>query len=48
MSVDLMGVTFIDQAGRYLLQLMHRDDVRLVASGLMLQDIFEQIAGATD
>jgi anti-anti-sigma regulatory factor len=38
-SVDLTGVTFIDQAGRYLLQLMYRDGVSLVASGLMLQDI---------
>jgi hypothetical protein len=28
LSVDLTGVTFIDQAGRYLLQWMHRDGVR--------------------
>jgi hypothetical protein len=40
-SVDLTGVTFIDQAGRYLLQLMHRDGVRVVASGLMMQDILD-------
>ena len=38
-SVDLTGVTFIDQAGRYLLQLMHRDGVRFVATSLMLHDI---------
>jgi hypothetical protein len=47
-SVDLMGITFIDQAGRYLLQLMHRDGVRLVASGLLLQDILDHITGSTD
>jgi hypothetical protein len=48
LSVDLTGVTFIDQAGRYLLQLMHRDGVRFVASSLMLQDIFDYITGAMD
>jgi anti-anti-sigma regulatory factor len=47
-SVDLTGVTFIDQAGRYFLQLMHRDGVSLVASGLMLQDILDHISGSTD
>ena len=46
-SVDLMGVTYIDQAGRYLLQLIHRDGVRLVASDLMLQDILDHITGST-
>jgi anti-anti-sigma regulatory factor len=48
LSVDLTGVTFIDQAGRYLLQLMHRDGVRLLASGLMLQDLVDHITGSTD
>jgi hypothetical protein len=47
-AVDLTGVTFIDYAGRYLLQLMHRDGVHLVASGLMLQDIFDHSTGATE
>jgi hypothetical protein len=47
-SVDLTSVTFIDQAGRYFLQLMHRDGVSLVASGLMLQDISDHITGSTD
>jgi ABC-type transporter Mla MlaB component len=47
-SVDLTGVTSIDQAGRYLLQLMHRDGVRFVASGLMLQDILDHIAGPVE
>ena len=44
-AVDLTGVTFIDQAGRYLLQLMHRDGVRFVASDLMLQDILDHVTG---
>ena len=48
LSVDLTGVTFIDQAGRYLLQLMHYDGVRFVASSLMLQDIFDHSTGTTD
>ena len=47
LSVDLTGVTFIDQAGRYLLQWMHRDGVRLVGSGLMLQDILDHIRSST-
>jgi hypothetical protein len=47
LAVDLTGVTFIDQAGRYLLQLMHRDGVRLVGSGLMMQDILDHIGGST-
>ena len=45
-SIDLRGVTFIDQAGRYLLQLMHRDGVSLVASGLMMQDLLDHITGS--
>ena len=44
-SVDLTSVTFVDHAGRYLLQLMHCDGVRLVASSLMLQDILDHVAG---
>lgn len=43
LTVDLTSVTFIDQAGWYLLQLMHRDGVRCVASGLLRQDIVEHI-----
>jgi hypothetical protein len=42
-----MGVTFIDQAGRYFLQLMHRDGVPLVGSGLMRQDLWDHIRGST-
>ena len=47
-SADLTGVTFIDQAGRYLLLLMHRDGVCLVASGLMRQDVLDLITGTMD
>jgi hypothetical protein len=43
-----MGVTSIDQAGRYLLQLMHRDGVSLVASGLMMQDLLDHITGTME
>jgi ABC-type transporter Mla MlaB component len=47
LAVDLTGVTCIDQAGRYLLQWMHRDGVRLVGSGLLLQDLWDHIRGST-
>jgi anti-anti-sigma regulatory factor len=48
LTVDLTSVTFIDQAGRYLLQLMQRDSVSFVASGLMRQDFVEHITGTTE
>jgi hypothetical protein len=41
-------VTFVDQAGRYLLQLMHRDSVSFVTSSLMWQDIIEHITDAQE
>jgi hypothetical protein len=41
-------VTFIDQAGRYLLPLMHRDGVRVVASDLMRQDLLDHVTGMTE
>jgi len=47
-AVDLRSVTFVDQAGRYLLQLMHRDGARLVASRLLLQDILDHSPDSTD
>jgi anti-anti-sigma regulatory factor len=47
LAVDLTGVTFIDQAGRYLLQWMHRDGVRLVGSALLLQDLLDHLRGST-
>ena len=45
--MDLTGVTFIDHAGRYLLQWMHHDGVRLMGSGLLLQDLVDHIRGST-
>ena len=48
LTVDLTSVTFIDQAARYLLQLMHRDSVSFVTSGLMWQDILEHITHAQE
>jgi hypothetical protein len=47
LAVDLTGVTCIDRAGRYLLQWMHRDGVRLVRSGLLLQDLWDHLRGST-
>lgn len=48
LSVDLTSVTFIGQAGRYLLQLMHRDGAGFIATDLMLQDVLEHFAGNTE
>jgi anti-anti-sigma regulatory factor len=44
-SVDLRGVTFIDQAGEGLLQLMHRDGASFLADGLMIREVVSQITG---
>ena len=41
-------MTFIDQAGRYLLPLMHRDGVSFVEPDLMRQDILDHITGMTE
>ena len=46
LAVDLTRVTFIDQAGRYLLQWMQRDGVRLVGSDLLLQDLWDHLRGS--
>ena len=42
-SVDLKSVTCIDQAGRRLLQSMHRNGSGFVGAGLAVQDILELI-----
>ncbi len=42
-SVDLEGVTCIDQSGRYLLQFMHVNGVVFLRAGLATQDILEEI-----
>lgn len=41
--MDLTSVTFIDQAGRYLLPLLPRDGVDVVAFDLMWQDTLDHI-----
>ena len=48
LTVDLTSVTFIDQAGRYLLRLMHRDSVSFVTSSLIWHDIIEHITDAQE
>jgi hypothetical protein len=47
-AIDLTGVTFVDQAGRYLLRLMYRDGVSFVASGLMLEDLLDHTTGTVE
>jgi hypothetical protein len=47
LAVDLTGVIFIDHAGRYLLQWMHHDGVRLVGSGVLLQGLLDPLRGST-
>lgn len=42
-SIELTGVTSVDQSGWYLLQLMHRDGVSFIARGLMNEDIKDRI-----
>lgn len=43
--VDLKHVTFIDDEGRSLLELMHRDGAVFAASGLMIRAIVDKIVG---
>lgn len=40
-EVDLTQVTFIDQAGSLLLQLMDRDGVHFLTTGLMTEELNE-------
>lgn len=40
-AVDLTQVTFIDQAGSLLLQLMDRDGVAFVTAGLITEEVNE-------
>jgi hypothetical protein len=42
-SVDLKGVTCIDQAGRYLLQLMHSNGVGFQRADMAIQDVLDEI-----
>src|SRR5262245_10139326 len=48
LTVDLTSVTYIDQARRYLLRLIHHDNVRFVTSSLMWHDLIDHITGATE
>jgi hypothetical protein len=41
--VDLTGVSYIDQAGQYLLELMHRDGANFAAAGLLTESIVHRI-----
>jgi hypothetical protein len=43
--VDLRGVTFVDPAGERLLQRMHREGARFMASGLLVQEVVEKVTG---
>jgi anti-anti-sigma regulatory factor len=42
-AVDLISVTYIDQAGSLLLQLMDREGVAFVTTGLMTADVNEML-----
>jgi anti-anti-sigma regulatory factor len=42
-AVDLTSVTYIDQAGSLLLQLMDREGVAFVTTGLMTADVNEML-----
>jgi outer membrane protein len=44
-SVDLCGVSFIDAAGKALLQEIHRQGGKLIAEGCLNEAIVEEIAG---
>jgi hypothetical protein len=44
-SVDLSGVTCVDQAGQYLLRLMRRDGVNLIGAGLAIRENLNDTAG---
>ncbi|HZS70417.1 MAG TPA: TolC family protein [Candidatus Acidoferrum sp.] len=45
-SVDLCGVSFIDDAGKVLLKEVHRQGAQLVAEGCLNQAIVREIAGS--
>ncbi|MGD1093663.1 MAG: hypothetical protein ABSB35_16950 [Bryobacteraceae bacterium] len=47
LSVDLRGVSFIDQAGESLLNLMYRDGATFLAGGLMIKEVVSQITGGS-
>jgi hypothetical protein len=44
-SVDLSGVTCVDQAGQYLLRLMRKDGVSITGAGLAIRETLDQTTG---
>ena len=44
-SVDLRGVTFIDESGEHLLRRMHREGATFQVGGLLVQEVVNQITG---
>jgi hypothetical protein len=44
-SVDLCGVTFINEEGARLLRYMHESGASLVAEGLLVRELVDQITG---
>ncbi len=45
--VDLCGVSFVDPAGRRLLEKMHREGAKFTACGLLVREVVDQITGGS-
>lgn len=41
--VDLTGVTFVDCGGKRLLTRMHEQGARLIATGIMMKQVIEEV-----
>jgi anti-anti-sigma regulatory factor len=46
--IDLKDVTCVDRAGRYLLQILHKNGVGFQRAGLAIQDMLEEITEAQE
>ena len=46
-SVDLRGVTFIDEAGVQLLRSMYRDGACFETRGLLIEDVVSQVVNGS-
>jgi outer membrane protein TolC len=46
--VDLTGLTFVDAAGKKLLQEIHTQGAKLVGTGLMTKSLIEELTGAKE
>ena len=42
--IDLTGVTRVDDAGRYLLALIHETGARMVSTGVAMKDLLDSIS----